>query len=361
MPVNKNQHFVPKCYMKPFTLDGAGKAISLLNIDQKRFIDNAPVKSQCSSDYFYGTNERLEQAIQLVERSYAATVKEILQGDYELTDNHATTLKRFWLLQSFRTEAAAAEVEEHANTLQKDLELPSEYSIKIKEAVQLRMRIFAENTSCINDLKVCLLRNNSSRTFVTSDNPSVLTNQWHLSKIKLRAFGFGYQSAGAIAILPLSPHVCMLAYDSDIHKVESKNGWLKVKKDRDVEAINQFQFLGCDKNIYFSNSECKDLVMSSLQEFSSARPPCKYEFNYAYLEDQTNTHKIYKASPLQEAKTHETMLLHSKRVYPKPFFWPSFIKKKALARVYTNNSGSGYVRFQWIPDHELHEYREEKA
>jgi len=361
VPVNKNQHFVPKCYMKPFTSGGAGKAISLLNIDQERFIDNAPVKSQCSSDYFYGTDDKLEQAIQHIERSYAAAVKEILQDGYELTDLHATILKTFWLLQTSRTEAAAKEAEEQMQALSKDLELPPEYGLKIKEAVQLRMKIFAENTRCVNDLKVCLLKNKSNKTFITSDNPAVMTNQWHLSKPKSSVMGFGLQSAGVIAILPLSPYVCMLAYDSDIHKIESKNGWFKVKKDRDVEAINQFQFLECDKNIYFSSSECKDSMMSSLQKFSSARPPCKYEFNYAYLESQTETHKIYKASPLQEAKSHETMFVHSKRVSPKPLFWPSFIKKKALARVYTNDTGAGYVRFHWIPNHNIHEYREEKA
>lgn len=361
MPTNKNQHFVPKCYMKAFTANREGKRISLLNINQKLFIDKAPVKSQCSSDYFYGSDDKLEQAIQKVERSYAATVKEILQDEYKLTKPHATILKKFWLLQQSRTEASATETERHARALQNDLELPSDYALNIKEAVQLRMRIYAENTRCVDDLKVCLLKNTSNRTFITSDNPAVMTNQWHLSKLKLRAFGFGYQSAGVIAILPLSPYVCMLAYDSDMHKIESNNGWLKIKKDRDIEAINQFQFLECEKNIYFSHLECKEYLSSSLASISSRRLPHKYQFNYASLEEQTENHKIYKASFLQEAKTHESMLIHSRRLYPRPLFWPSFINKKVLARVYTRNTGFGYVRFHCILDHELHEYRSEKA
>ena len=52
MADNKNQHYVPRVHLKPFTLDGEGLAINLLNIDRMKPISNAPVKNQCSGDYF---------------------------------------------------------------------------------------------------------------------------------------------------------------------------------------------------------------------------------------------------------------------------------------------------------------------
>jgi len=54
MATNKNQHFVPRCYLRPFTLDSANVAINLFNIDRMKFVERAPVKHQCSRDYFYG-------------------------------------------------------------------------------------------------------------------------------------------------------------------------------------------------------------------------------------------------------------------------------------------------------------------
>lgn len=64
MASNKNQHFVPRCYLRPFTLDGNGLSINIFNIDRSRAIKNAPVKNQCSGDYFYGKDQKLERALQ---------------------------------------------------------------------------------------------------------------------------------------------------------------------------------------------------------------------------------------------------------------------------------------------------------
>ncbi|MCF6263399.1 MAG: DUF4238 domain-containing protein [Xanthomonadales bacterium] len=51
MATNKNQHFVPRCYLKAFSKDGEGLAINLFNIGRKRLIQNAPLKHQCSKNH----------------------------------------------------------------------------------------------------------------------------------------------------------------------------------------------------------------------------------------------------------------------------------------------------------------------
>lgn len=67
MADNKNQHFVPKAHLKPFSVDGEGKAIHLFNLDAGRAIPNAAVRKQCSHDYLYGRDAQLERAIQTIE------------------------------------------------------------------------------------------------------------------------------------------------------------------------------------------------------------------------------------------------------------------------------------------------------
>jgi len=95
MASNKNQHFVPRCYLRPFTHDGADSAINLYNIDRQKFIEMASVKHQCSGDYFYGSDPLLENAIQSTEGAYGTALREILKPDYKLTDEHRKLLKLF--------------------------------------------------------------------------------------------------------------------------------------------------------------------------------------------------------------------------------------------------------------------------
>ncbi|WP_353958780.1 DUF4238 domain-containing protein [Zwartia vadi] len=67
MATNKNQHFVPRCHLRPFTKDESDASINVFNLDRRKLIPNAPVKNQCSRDYFYGRDDRLEMAIQSLE------------------------------------------------------------------------------------------------------------------------------------------------------------------------------------------------------------------------------------------------------------------------------------------------------
>ncbi len=98
-------------------IDGADRTINLYNIDRDRFVEHSPVKSQCSGDYSYGKDPRLEKAIKTVGDSYGAAVREILQPGYVLTDEHRTSLKLFWLLQYLRTEAASRRAVEATDTM----------------------------------------------------------------------------------------------------------------------------------------------------------------------------------------------------------------------------------------------------
>ena len=109
MASNKNQHYVPRCYLRAFTEHGDGVRINLFNTDRERVIPLVPTRYQCSRDYFYGTDAELEAAIQLLERSYAEMLRHITQNSYVLTDEDSDLLRRFWLFQYLRTEAASKE------------------------------------------------------------------------------------------------------------------------------------------------------------------------------------------------------------------------------------------------------------
>ncbi len=117
MPENKNQHFVPRCALRPFTLDGAGLAINLFNISRLLAIQNAPVKSQCARDYLYGKGDRCaENLLTRLEGQYARIVS-------QLADRHdVSTEDQKWLrlviaIQQRRTKSAISQMRDLTNSM----------------------------------------------------------------------------------------------------------------------------------------------------------------------------------------------------------------------------------------------------
>ncbi len=138
MATNKNQHFVPRYHLRPFTLGSEDAAINLFNLDCKKLIPNAPVKNQCSKDYFYCKNERLEKAIQLIESGYSQALRDLIQNYRTLTESNKIVFKIFWLFQHLRTEAAAMRTVQMVETTRTLTDLPpGKFTFGIKEAVQM--------------------------------------------------------------------------------------------------------------------------------------------------------------------------------------------------------------------------------
>ena len=136
MASNKNQHFVPRCCLRPFTVDTANKAVNLFNIDREAFIEKAAVKHQCSRDYFYGQDADLERAIQAIEGQYSSVARAVQEPGYRLVDEDRSALKLFWLFQHLRTEAASRRAVEMTESMTSTVGLDaSKFRLNIKEAV----------------------------------------------------------------------------------------------------------------------------------------------------------------------------------------------------------------------------------
>jgi len=101
--------------------------LNLYNIDRDRFIANASVRNQCSHNYFYGDDCKLERAIKSVEDAYAHVVREILAPGYSLNDAGRLVLARFWLLQHLRTEEASRRTTEMTDGLRETARLLRAY------------------------------------------------------------------------------------------------------------------------------------------------------------------------------------------------------------------------------------------
>jgi hypothetical protein len=105
MPALKNQHFVPKCLLRPFTIAGNDRAINLYNIRHKRPIPKAPIKGQCARDYLYGKDGKIEQMLSGVEGRYSVIMRRIIDGEKE-SESDLENLRFVTYLQFRRTEMA---------------------------------------------------------------------------------------------------------------------------------------------------------------------------------------------------------------------------------------------------------------
>lgn len=200
------------------------------------------MKHQCSRDYFYGDNPQLEKAIQFVEGSYATVaVKELLSEGCKLNIRHKTILRRFWLLH-LRTEAACKRAIEMNNEMGSTFqEEAPDFKIGIKQAVQMAMLTYADGMNIVDDLKVCLIKNKTkTKSFITSDDPAVLSNKWHLNDTRANFMSFGMHWLKALYSY-LNPKVLCLCYDGDVYSISHTNGWVQVKSERDIMHFNQFQ------------------------------------------------------------------------------------------------------------------------
>lgn len=349
MATNKNQHFVPRCHLRPFTMDERDAAINVFNLDRDRFFPNAPVKNQCSGDYFYGKDERLESAIRLIESAYATVLRDMRASRATVNTGHKTVLRRFWLLQFMRTEAASRRSVEMAAKFDATIGAKTlSFKFDIKNAVQLAMRTYADVMSAVDDLKVCLIRNRTNVPFITSDDPAVLTNRWYLEDSRIRGRSFGLQSSGLLALLPLTPTLYFVAYDGDVYSLPHEHGFLDVRRTDDIRALNQHQILNCFANLYLHNLVHADELRSQIRMSMPNRLHSRHATHIAIEDRAEGEYTRYRVvTPAEAQASGESAILHSETLHCRPTAWPSILRWRSPGAVYTNGTGIKYVRKEY--------------
>jgi hypothetical protein len=305
----------------------------------------APVKNQCSRDYFYGNDEKLESAIQFVEQAYASTLRELQKSPQGFNQKHNIILRRFWLLQYLRTEASSRRAVEMSNGIGEAAGISTEeYNLGIKEAVLMAMRTYAESMDIIDDLKMCLVLNKTEFPFISSDDPAVLSNRWHLNDLRTKHRSFGLRTSGNLLFLPLSPKLMCLAYDGSVYSISHKNGLVTVSSKNDVKSFNQHQILNCRANVFIKEREHEEFVCESIVESWGNRLIERHRTTYAILDSSDGEYSHYVVIDPKSAEGHEEALIHSQTIHYNPMSWPSIIKWRNNGAVYTNGTGLGYVR-----------------
>jgi hypothetical protein len=345
VPKQKNQHYVPKCHFKPFSVDAEGHAINLFNIANALTIPNAPVKGQCAKDYLHGSDLRLEGALGQLETHYAKIVHP-LASQTSIATVDMPFLCSFAYLQFHRTATALQRKRDAGLDVQDAVysgtsETPPQIDLSDRALIQESLETFSGLRHFVDDLKCCLVRNKTQRDFVTSDDPAILTNRYYMQR--LNRCDFGIASSGVMLVLPLTPRYLLLCYDRGVYTIPEKdsNG-IDVTSPADISALNELQYLKAAENIYFSNWSERNIIAREFETFRNKRPTSWHVVRMAVATDGDPA--IYHEVSREEARSTQRSLLHQQAIFPRPSAWFSKMKHRTSVRAYSNGSAMGYVR-----------------
>lgn len=345
MPANKNQHYVPRCHLKPFSHDGDGQAIRLFNLASSRVIDDAPVKNQCSKNYFYGKQLDVEKALGKLEGRYSDVVGRILLSPSALDDDDLNFLLDFTHLQFSRTESM---VNSHIEMTDKLLAAVNDGNLGEQledsreqwESARDAVKMFTDTIGAVRDLSPVIVQRTGRTPFITSDDPATPVNRYYSQKRKDN--GFGLVNSGLIFLLPLTPDFCFMAYDSDAYSLNGKRGFIVDASEPDVDIINSIQMISCSRNLYLPR--CYDA--SGLSEEMDRVAPLRRQSRHSVqvlIPHKTKANIFVRAEPEEVAASRKKFIALSGE-YPQPKNWPRLVSFRASGFGYSDGSAAGVIR-----------------
>lgn len=345
--LHKNQHYVPRTHLRPFSHRGEGKAIDLFAETQDRVITGASTSGQCSKSYFYGEDGQLEKSLQELEGYYASTVRKILAYAGGQSPELRGWMRMFWCTQWVRTESAAQNAK---SMLTGAAELIRHPPLAEGPAhgrwVLVSMSAMKDAYDFTDDLAAALLINKTSSPFLTSDNPAVTTNKLHTFDRRVRGPGNGYglNSAGATLLLPVSPWHAVCYYDPDVYRLPGDGNVVHIKNTEDVHALNELQVLNCYRNAYFSQDFPHAWVQREFAATKAERSKPLWDIRFAVAENSRDGKERYRMLPKGSPVERRNGLIITEQLHRRPSRWPSFLMWKPRGYAFDTGTGAGVVR-----------------
>jgi Protein of unknown function (DUF4238) len=286
MAESKNQHYVPRHYLRRFSLTG-GKRIHSYVIKTNIFPPPAPIRTQCSGDYFYAKDTNFEKILTKLEGRAESLFSEICETDTLPKD---MLIKRDLLavlgVMQGRTRISIEQRDSlfdqtMKTTMRKDPKFEAITSISKEDLDKFR---FTDQSSAqravvnalltgyrIGDLDLRILKSETHRRFITSDHPVVVVNQAFAGLLR-GVNTCGLSLRGIQLILPLDPIRCLFAFDPNAYRIgSSSRDWVTLTRSDDIDAINCLQLQNADEHLYFQDEPDSIQVRQLINRFGRLR------------------------------------------------------------------------------------------
>jgi hypothetical protein len=330
MQITKNQHYVPQCLLKFFGReDGKEIRTNIFDILRDSFRYNQTIKNICSQNYFYDTDNTVENILsEKIETPAAPIISSIVHHDTTVLDSPENWihLLRFVATLLSRTPKAMDRVD---SIIQTNIQSISREILRLngmdsRNADGVRLRI--NNKASLNtltlqgyyasilltDLKFNLAINRTDLDFFVSDHPVFMYNWLYRDLIHPEVTSLG--ARGLQLFLPLSPKLILCLYDSETYKYGVKGSFLtNIYNIKDVEILNSFQAINSKLFVVFLDCKSETNITSMIRRHGNK-----------HLHTQKSIEKEADVLGTEAARTRHI-------VYSKQFrigAMPSFLKVK---------------------------------
>ncbi|WP_193777996.1 DUF4238 domain-containing protein [Psychrobacter sp. FDAARGOS_221] len=269
----KNQHYVPKFYLRNFSFENNRKQIGLFNLENECFIPKAKLKTQASKNFFYGRDGVIEDNLAGIEGRLSRLISGILVNNSlpRCNSQEHFDLLEFAVLTDMRTPTRLKQIQQINNELMKfssdeieNGDLVEQLTLMSSEDI-LKMNInnVSRIAGDIKDLSYKLLINETPKPFITSDYPVVRYNQFLEERNHLPS-NTGYGFVGLQIFIPLNSRITLILYDEGIYKIgHRQQKVVPISNLKDIEQLNILQFINCFSTVYF-NHEVNEAYIKSL-------------------------------------------------------------------------------------------------
>ena len=261
MPAHKNQHYVPKFYLRNFSADA--KRLCSFLLSTKTGIQFAGIKEQCSKDYFYANDPNIEHTLsEYIEGPVQSVIDSILktqQVPQKMSPDMAQLLTFIVTLHG-RTAAAKRGIEEMVSNFgdqilkakaiasgkftAKQLE---RFRLKVNSPAMMALSFATLTVPLACDLDAVVLKSGTG-DFITSDNPVILLNPYMAGLWE--GSNTGWALSGLQVAVPLSPELMVFFYDSAVYEL-ADHGRSLVLSTEDMLKLNQVQASNAEQTLYF--------------------------------------------------------------------------------------------------------------
>lgn len=267
MTKKKRHHYIPRFYLKRFSVNNEGKFLGLYNLNNRKFIKNAPVKSQAYENFLYGEDDEIENALADLEGKVAQMfyywTEEKLLYPPPLESNGFKVFQRFLLYQIFRTPKMGKQLLDSLNvTAEKMLrefkpnlwEQFKGHRIENDSIVLFALLHSAGKENLLDHLEFKFIVNLSDLPFITSDSPVILYNQL-LEKTDSYVGATALVTKGLQIFYPIHPRLMICLFDSQVYECDKESINCTSTEDiRDIHQLNALQYINCNSQLFFDDS-----------------------------------------------------------------------------------------------------------
>lgn len=288
MAKKKKHHYIPRFYLKRFSINNEGKFLGLFNIKNRKFIQNAPLKSQAYENFLYGEDDEIENALAEMEgkvsQLFSYWIDEKLLYPPPAETNGFKLLKRFILYQTFRTPKSGSDIMEMLNDGMKKIvqefkptlwESFKDCNIVHENSVLLGLFRSIENEHLLQYLECKFLVNLSLLPFITSDAPIIFYNQL-MEQAGNYIGATSFVAKGLQIFYPIHPRLMICLYDSNIY--DFGNGSINCCSTESIDEIHQLnglQLINSKSQVFFDDLITEDYIIKLCNHFEEFRGKSK--------------------------------------------------------------------------------------